>query len=43
MTRNMFGRIHRWKANGPGPKLICLHGFLGSGADFEILADSYPE
>lgn len=35
----MLGTIHRWKGKQKGPALICLHGFLGSGADFEVLAD----
>ena len=37
-----IGRLHRWEGNQAAPKLICLHGFLGSGADFEIIADHFP-
>ncbi|MCZ6673487.1 MAG: 2-succinyl-6-hydroxy-2,4-cyclohexadiene-1-carboxylate synthase [Verrucomicrobia bacterium] len=37
------GKIYRWDKKGHGPTLICLHGFVGSGSDFEILADHYPD
>ena len=37
-----FGAIHRWKRTEESTKLIFLHGFLGSGMDFEIIADHFP-
>ena len=37
-----IGAIHRWKGIQESTKLIFLHGFLGSGADFEIIADHFP-
>lgn len=34
--------IHQWAApHSSSPPWICLHGFLGTGADFDILADHW--
>lgn len=38
-----LGQIHRWKGKGQEPNLVCLHGFMGNGSDFQIVADSYPD
>ena len=35
--------VHKWQGTQTGRKVICLHGFLGTGADFEILADHYVD
>lgn len=33
--------VHRWQSNNiaPARTLVCLHGFLGSGADFAALSE----
>jgi len=35
----MIGRVHRWKGGTKNAKIVCFHGFLGSGKDFKIVAD----
>ena len=35
-----LGNIQRWNGREDLPKVICLHGFLGNGLDFEILTTS---
>lgn len=37
-----LGNIQFWKGRPDLPKVICLHGFLGNGEDFAIVADHYP-
>jgi 2-succinyl-6-hydroxy-2,4-cyclohexadiene-1-carboxylate synthase len=37
------GEIYRWNGNSNRPKIICLHGFLGRGSDFKIVADRFSE
>lgn len=36
----MIGVIQRWKGKFNYPKIISLHGFLGNGSDFKIVADN---
>ena len=35
------GQIHQWAGDSKRSALICLHGFMGTGQDYEILADNY--
>ena len=35
----MIGKIHKWNEETEGTPIICLHGFIGSGADYSIVVD----
>ena len=37
-----LGHTFEWPGDPQKPSLVCLHGFLGTGADFEIIATHYP-
>lgn len=38
-----IGNLHQWTGTQESIKLICLHGFLGAGTDFEVIVDHYPD